>query len=65
MYDYKRWTCRPHYTIYLKGLEVGNSTLHFSSDPSKTEISGRAIIDSGTTLAYLPDEIYKQLMPMV
>lgn len=65
IYDYKSWTCRPHYTISLKGVEVGNTTLCPSSDPSKTQISGVAIIDNGTTLAYLPDEIYKQLMPEI
>ncbi|KAK8462160.1 hypothetical protein SEVIR_1G160600v4 [Setaria viridis] len=55
----------PHYNVNLKGIAVGGATLQL---PTNTFDSGRnkgTIIDSGTTLAYLPEAVYKTLMSAV
>lgn len=49
----------------MKGIEVGDSELNLPSGIFDTDISKGAIIDSGTTLAYLPDVIYNQLIAKV
>ncbi|KAL8166232.1 hypothetical protein V2J09_007731 [Rumex salicifolius] len=43
-----------HYTISMKSVEVAGSVMQFSSNTN-------AIIDSGTTLAYVPNELYQRL----
>jgi hypothetical protein len=56
---------RPHYNVNLKGIAVGGATLEL---PKNTFESGRntgTIIDSGTTLAYLPESVYNTLMTAV
>lgn len=56
---------RPHYNVNLEGISVGGVTLQL---PTKTFNSGAnqgTIIDSGTTLAYLPESVYKTLMAAV
>ncbi|KAI7727988.1 hypothetical protein M8C21_006055 [Ambrosia artemisiifolia] len=50
-----------HYTVNVIGIEVGAEFLNLSTDSNGVE-KRRAIIDSGTTLAYLPEVIYKSLM---
>ncbi|CAM8893340.1 unnamed protein product [Rhodiola kirilowii] len=51
-----------HYSVYMKSIEVGNKTLNISTDVLGLGKNKQgAIIDSGTTLAYLPREIYEPL----
>lgn len=53
-----------HYTIELKAIDVGGEfvQMHYMFQPSKRH---SAIIDSGTTLAYFPQDVYAQIMRMV
>ncbi|XP_010549874.1 PREDICTED: aspartic proteinase-like protein 2 isoform X2 [Tarenaya hassleriana] len=51
-----------HYSVVVKGIKVGNSILEFPSNAFDTEGNRGAIIDSGTTLAYLPDTVYEPLL---
>lgn len=44
------------------GIEVGNQFLNISTNTNGSGDKRRTIIDSGTTLAYLPDAIYKPLV---
>lgn len=54
---------RKHYSAYMKSIEVGNKTLNISTDVLGLGKNKQgAIIDSGTTLAYLPREIYDPLL---
>lgn len=47
----------------MKSIEVGNKTLNISTDVLGLGKNKQgAIIDSGTTLAYLPREIYDPLL---
>ncbi|KAL5665386.1 hypothetical protein ACJX0J_025494, partial [Zea mays] len=57
---------RTSYNVNLQGISVGGATLQlptstFGSGGSK----GTTIIDSGTTLAYLPREVYRTLLAAV
>ena len=52
---------RSHYTVTMKAVEVGNSTLQI---PSSAFDVG-TIVDSGTTLAYLPSAIFEPLTTQV
>lgn len=55
---------RPHYNVVMEQVEVGGSVLDIRTsffDLGKRDM----IIDSGTTLAYLPDSIYSPLMKKV
>ncbi|KAJ8542312.1 hypothetical protein K7X08_017178 [Anisodus acutangulus] len=45
----------PHYNVLMKGIEVGGQALDV---PGST----MTIIDSGTTLAYLPNKVYNSLI---
>ncbi|KAK1257888.1 Aspartic proteinase-like protein 2 [Acorus gramineus] len=51
-----------HYNVNLKAIEVGGSFLQLPSDVFDTGDRKGTIIDSGTTLAYLPDTAYTTLM---
>ncbi|KAK1290573.1 Aspartic proteinase-like protein 2 [Acorus calamus] len=51
-----------HYNVNLKAIEVGGSFLQLPSDVFDTGDRKGTIIDSGTTLAYLPDTAYTPLM---
>ncbi|XP_023748697.3 aspartic proteinase 36 [Lactuca sativa] len=53
---------QPHYTVNVMGIEVGKEFLNISMDSYGRVEKRKAIIDSGTTLAYLPEVIYKQLV---
>ncbi|THG20990.1 hypothetical protein TEA_029866 [Camellia sinensis var. sinensis] len=56
------------YYLTLEGIEVGNKSLTYKR-PSKTNLvdsadepdQGNIIIDSGTTLTFLPSELYEKL----
>ncbi|XXG78145.1 hypothetical protein AAC387_Pa08g2150 [Persea americana] len=49
---------QPHYNVNLKAVEVGGTVLQLPTDLFDSESMGGAIIDSGTTLAYLPEAVY-------
>lgn len=49
----------------MKAIEVGGDMLNLPTDVFDTDLSRGTIIDSGTTLAYLPDEIYEPLIAKV
>ncbi|CAA3021087.1 aspartic ase 2 [Olea europaea subsp. europaea] len=54
-----------HYNVIMRAVEVDGDSLDLPSDLFGTDSQGGTIIDSGTTLAYLPDEIYEPLMEKV
>ncbi|KAI5648984.1 hypothetical protein M9H77_34989 [Catharanthus roseus] len=51
-----------HYNVIMKAVEVGGDVLDMPTDVFGDESGGGTIIDSGTTLAYLPDDIYVPFM---
>ncbi|KMZ66836.1 Eukaryotic aspartyl protease family protein [Zostera marina] len=53
---------QPHYNINLKGMAVGGNELKLPTDLFDTSGKTGTIIDSGTTLAYLPQAAIKLLM---
>lgn len=56
---------RLHYNVNIKSVEVGGDVLQLPTDVFDTGSGQGAIIDSGTTLAYLPDAVYKELISAV
>ncbi|GMH13062.1 hypothetical protein Nepgr_014903 [Nepenthes gracilis] len=54
-----------HYTAVMKSIEVGGDVISLSTDGTTSRDQGEAIIDSGTTLAYLPDGVYESVMSMI
>lgn len=52
----------PHYNVNLKSIDVGGTSLQIPTNLFAAGDNTGTIIDSGTTLAYLPDAAYKQLM---
>ena len=56
---------RAHYNVVLKEIEVGGEPLDIASDVFQSGGGKGTIIDSGTTLAYFPDEVYEPLMNKV
>ena len=56
---------RPHYNVNMKAVQVGHSFLNISTDIFETGDRKGTIIDSGTTLAYLPDVVYEPLVSRV
>ncbi|KAM7279900.1 hypothetical protein ACFE04_007034 [Oxalis oulophora] len=56
---------RPHYNVIMKGVEVGGSLLDIPSDIFKVGDQKGTIIDSGTTLAYLPQVVYQSVMDKI
>lgn len=57
---------RPHYNVNMTAVAVGHEFLNLSAN-SSGGVGGKkgTIIDSGTTLAYLPEVIYNQLVSKV
>ncbi|KAI7979455.1 hypothetical protein LOK49_Contig329G00002 [Camellia lanceoleosa] len=53
---------RAHYNVILKSIEVGDAVLQLPSDGFDTHSGKPMIMDSGTTLAYLGDELFNPLM---
>ncbi|XP_042038510.1 aspartic proteinase 36-like [Salvia splendens] len=51
-----------HYSVNLKSLEVGGQLLNLSTNSPAMRLSRRTIIDSGSSLAYLPSEVYQQVL---
>lgn len=56
---------RAHYTVSLKDIEVGREVLDIPTSLFESKSSKKAIIDSGTTLVYLPSKAYNALMNKV
>ena len=56
---------REHYNVELKEIQVGDDVLQLPKDFFGVGTNQGTIIDSGTTLAYLPDLAYKQLIKKV
>ncbi|KAL5567044.1 hypothetical protein UlMin_030208 [Ulmus minor] len=54
-----------HYNVVMKAIEVGGDFLNLPSDVFDTSDGKGTIIDSGTTLAYLPNAVYESLMDKV
>jgi hypothetical protein len=53
---------RPHYNVNLKSIDVGGTALKLPSHMFDTGEKKGTIIDSGTTLTYLPEIVYKEIM---
>lgn len=49
----------------LKDLEVGGDSIQLPTDIFDLSSGREAIIDSGTTLAYLPATVYDQILEKV
>ncbi|KAL4573140.1 hypothetical protein LXL04_019937 [Taraxacum kok-saghyz] len=56
---------RAHYNVELKAVEVGGDILQFATDIFDVGTKRGTIIDSGTTLAYLPDLVYNQVLQKI
>ncbi|AQK52643.1 Eukaryotic aspartyl protease family protein [Zea mays] len=54
-----------HYNVNLQGISVGGATLQLPTSTFDSGDSKGTIIDSGTTLAYLPREVYRTLLTAV
>ncbi|XP_071716056.1 aspartic proteinase 36-like [Rutidosis leptorrhynchoides] len=54
-----------HYNVELKTIEVGGDILQLPTDIFDVGEKRGTIIDSGTTLAYLPDLVYKQVLQKI
>jgi hypothetical protein len=54
-----------HYNVIMKSVEVGGDVLQLTTDVFDTGARRGTIIDSGTTLAYLPDEVFNPLMAKI
>lgn len=56
---------RAHYNVVMKEIEVGGDPLDVPSDAFESGDRKGTIIDSGTTLAYFPQEVYVPLIEKV
>jgi len=56
---------RAHYNVVLKDMEVDGEPIQLPLDLFDSGNGRGTIIDSGTTLAYLPSSIYNQLVTKV
>ncbi|EXC29956.1 Aspartic proteinase-like protein 2 [Morus notabilis] len=54
-----------HYNVNMKEITVGGDVLDLPTDTFDTADGKGTIIDSGTTLAYLPEVVYDSLMSKV
>lgn len=53
---------QPHYSVNMTSIEVGQNLLNLTTEVFEAGDKKRTIIDSGTTLAYLPEVIYNPLV---
>ncbi|XP_059653294.1 aspartic proteinase 36 isoform X2 [Cornus florida] len=53
---------QPHYNVNMTAVEVGRDILNLQTDVFEVGDKKGTIIDSGTTLAYLPEVIYGPLV---
>ncbi|XP_059318307.1 aspartic proteinase 39-like [Lycium ferocissimum] len=56
---------QPHYSVDMMAVEVGYQFLNLSVDVLMNGENNGVIIDSGTTLAYLPEVIYAPLVKKI
>lgn len=56
---------RAHYNVVMKEVEVGGDVLDLPTDVFDTGDQKGTIIDSGTTLAYLPEVVYQSVINKV
>ncbi|XP_054812152.1 aspartic proteinase 36-like [Prosopis cineraria] len=55
----------PHYNLDLKGIEVKGQKLAIDSSVFQTLPNQGTVIDSGTTMAYLPEGVYESFLNAV
>ncbi|KAL6970848.1 hypothetical protein U1Q18_030530 [Sarracenia purpurea var. burkii] len=56
---------QPHYSVNMTSVEVGLDSLELPSDVFENANKMGTIIDSGTTLAYLPEKIHGPLVEKI
>lgn len=56
---------QPHYNVNMTAVEVGRDFLNLPTDVFEIGDKKGTIIDSGTTLAYLPELIYEPLVKKI
>ncbi|KAJ4832092.1 hypothetical protein Tsubulata_049431 [Turnera subulata] len=56
---------QPHYNVNMTAVQVGRDFLKLPTDVFEAGDRKGAIIDSGTTLAYLPEMVYEQLISKI
>ena len=56
---------RVHYNVILKGIDVDGEPVALPPSIAIFGGNGGTIIDSGTTLAYLPENLYTSLLQKV
>lgn len=56
---------RPHYNVILEEVKVGDDVVDLPTGLFDIGSKRGTIIDSGTTLAYLTDDLYKQVIKKV
>ncbi|KAK7340377.1 hypothetical protein VNO77_21079 [Canavalia gladiata] len=54
-----------HYNVIMKDMEVGGDPIQLPTDIFDSSNGRGTIIDSGTTLAYLPASVYEQLVEKI
>ncbi|CAL5387625.1 unnamed protein product [Camellia sinensis] len=54
-----------HYNVILKAIEVGHDVLQLPTDVLDSQSGKAVVIDSGTTLAYLADDMFTPLMEKI
>ncbi|KAL7252394.1 hypothetical protein ACSBR1_007058 [Camellia fascicularis] len=54
-----------HYNVILKAIEVGHDVLQLPTDVLDSQSGKPVVIDSGTTLAYLADDLFTPLMDKI
>ncbi|CAI0397723.1 unnamed protein product [Linum tenue] len=56
---------QPHYNVNMTAVQVGHDMLNLPAEVFDAGDKKGAIIDSGTTLAYLPEMVYKPLLEYI
>ncbi|KAK6266190.1 hypothetical protein QUC31_017027 [Theobroma cacao] len=56
---------QPHYNVNMTAVQVGHDFLNLTTDIFEAGDRKGTIIDSGTTLAYLPDMVYEPLVSKI
>ncbi|KAK3021909.1 hypothetical protein RJ639_047626, partial [Escallonia herrerae] len=56
---------QPHYSVNMTAVEVGRDFLNLTTDVFGVGDKKGTILDSGTTLAYLPEVIYEALLKQI
>ncbi|KAL7207060.1 hypothetical protein ACSBR2_019703 [Camellia fascicularis] len=54
-----------HYNVILKAIKVGHDVLQLPTDALDSQSRKAVVIDSGTTLAYLADDMFAPLMEKI